>query len=303
MQEVTLTTRTIFVLFRAIPLGMRKTLFKAFFLLFYHFSEKNRLIVLHNLVRAFPEKSLPELKRIAKDSYRHLGIVAAEFFDILSLTMDNILDWFVPEGLEHYVKAYAQNKGILLFTGHFGNWEIMAAACAVIFDPVHIVYRELDNPFMRNIVDRVRSYTGNKLIPKGGAARKIIRLLGKKQSIGILIDQNVSWKEGVFIDFFGRSAATTSGLAAIALQTGAPVLPAFAYRIPSGKYKVVLGPVLEMSETGDYERDIYENTKRFTNILEEHVRRHPEQWFWLHQRWKTKKTQIVNKTKKRASRP
>ncbi len=301
MKKETLTTRTVFAIFGNIPLGIRKTLFKALAILFYHFSEKNRLIVLHNLTRAFPEKDLPELTRLAKDSYRHLGIVAAEFFDITSLTMENLVYWFEPEGLEHYVRAYEKDKGILLFTGHFGNWEVMAAACAVLFDPLHIVYRELDNPVMRDIVDRVRSYTGNKLLPKGGAARRVVRLLNNKESVGILIDQNVSWQEGVFVDFFGRPASTTAGLAALALQTGAPVLPAFAFRLRDGRYRVVVESEIEIVRTGDYDRDILENTKKFTNILEEYVRRYPEQWFWLHQRWKTKKTQVVERPTQQAS--
>jgi len=300
MKRETLTTRTVFTIFGAIPLTIRKALFKALAILFYHFSEKNRLIVLHNLTRAFPEKDMPELTRIARNCYRHLGIVAAEFFDITSMTMENLFDWFEAEGLEHYVGAYEKNKGILLFTGHFGNWEIMAAACAIMYEPVHIVYRELDNPVIRDIVDRVRSYTGNKLLPKGGAARRIVRLLNKNESVGILIDQNVSWQEGVFVDFFGRPASTTKGLAALALQTGAPVLPAFAFRIQDGRYRVIIGPEVEIVRTGDYDRDILENTQRFTDILEEHVRRHPEQWFWLHQRWKTKKSQVVERPKKQA---
>lgn len=301
MKQETLTTRTIFAIFGIIPLKIRRILFKAIFILFYHFSEKNRLIALHNLARAFPKKDMSELTGIAKDCYRHLGIVAAEFFDITSLTMDTLFDWFDPEGLEHYVRAYEKGKGIILFTGHFGNWEVMAAACAILYDPLHIVYRELDNPVMRDIVDRVRRHTGNKLLPKGGAARKIIRLLNRCESVGILIDQNVSWQEGVFVDFFGRPASTTAGLAALALQTGAPVLPAFAFRLRSGRYRVVVEPEVEMVRTGDYDRDILENTKKFSNILEGYVRRYPEQWFWLHQRWKTKKTQVVEKPRKQGS--
>ncbi|TFG91802.1 MAG: lipid A biosynthesis acyltransferase [Syntrophobacterales bacterium] len=300
MKRETLTTKTIFIIFGGIPLGIRKALFKALAILFYHFSEKNRLIVLHNLTRSFPEKDISELTRIAKNSYRHLGIVAAEFFDIPSLTMDNLAEWFEPEGLEHYVRAYEKDKGILLCTGHFGNWEVMAAACAVIFDPLHIVYRAMDNPVMKGIVDRVRSHTGNKLIPKGGAARRIVRLLDKNASVGILIDQNVSWQEGVFVDFFGRPASTTKGLVALALQTGAPILPAFAFRLKSGRYRVVVGPEVEIVRTGDDDRDILENTQKLTYVLEAHVRRHPEQWFWLHQRWKTKKSQIIERPKKQA---
>jgi len=292
MKKETLTTRIVFILFRAIPLEIRRALFKALMILFYQFSEKNRLIVLYNLARAFPEKDIPEITKIARDCYKNLGIVAAEFFDILSMTKENLSDWIEFEGRDVYRKAHEQNKGILFFTGHFGNWEIAAAAFALLCQPVNIVYRSLDNSLLRDIVDRVRSHTGNKLIPKGGAARKIIPLLSRNENIGILVDQNVSWREGVFVDFFGRPASTTTGLAALALQTGAPVLPGFIFRMENGKYRFIIGPEVEISRTGDYERDILENTQKFTTIVENYVRAYPEQWFWLHQRWKTKRSQI-----------
>lgn len=292
MKKETWTTRIIFALFRSIPSGARKIMFKALMILFYQFSGKHRLIVLNNLARSFPEKDMTELTRIARDCYRNLGIVAAEFFDIISMTRENVSDWMEFEGREDYLEAHEKNKGILFFTGHFGNWEIAAAAFALLCQPVNIIYRSLDNPVLGGIVDRVRSHTGNKLIPKGGAARKIIRLLAENESIGILVDQNVSWREGVFVDFFGRPASTTKGLAALALQTGAPVLPGFIFRMKNGKYRFVIGPEVEISRTGDYERDIFENTQRFTKIVESNVRKYPEQWFWLHQRWKTKMSQV-----------
>jgi KDO2-lipid IV(A) lauroyltransferase len=295
MKKEIRTARTIFAAFRAIPPGIRKALFKALAILFYHFSEKNRLIVLHNLTRAFPEKGMAELTRIARGCYRHLAIVAAEFFDILSITKDNISDWMEFEGRdrENYEKAHAKNKGIIFFTGHFGNWEFLPVACAILYQPINIVYREMDDPVIREMGDRVRRHSGTQLIPKGGAARRLLRFLSRNENIGILADQNVSWREGVFVDFFGRPASTTSGLAAIALQTGAPVLPAFSYRMKDGRYRLFVWQEVEIIRTGDYDRDILENTQHFTNIIEEMIRKHPEQWFWLHQRWKTKKSQAV----------
>ncbi len=289
------TTRVIFAIFRAIPSGLRKMLFKGLALLFYHVSEKNRLIVFHNLSRAFPEKNIAELEKIAKGCYRSLGIVAAEFFDILTITKDNMSGWVDIEGLENYEAAHSKNRGILFFTGHFGNWEIMATSFALLCGPANVVYREMDNPVIRDIVDRIRSYTGNRLVPKERAAKKIIRLLNKNEMVGILIDQNVAWEEGVFVDFFGRPAATTDGLVAIALHTGSPVLPCFNYRMKDGRYRFVIRPEIEISSTGDYDKDLLDNTQRVTTVVEEMIREHPEQWFWLHQRWKTKKTQVVEK--------
>lgn len=296
------TARTIFAAFRAIPTCMRKVLFRTLFSLFYHISEKNRLIVLHNLVRAFPEKDIAERQKIARGCYRHLAIVAAEFFDILSMTRDNISNWMEFEGLENYEKAHAKNKGVIFFTGHFGNWEFLPAACAILFQPINIVYRQMDDPVIREMVDRVRRHSGTQLIPKGGAARRLIRFLGRNENIGILADQNVAWQEGVFVDFFGRPASTTSGLAAIALQTGAPVIPAFTYRMKDGRYRLVVWEEVDIIRTGDYDRDILENTQRFTDIIEEMIRKHPEQWFWLHQRWKTQKSQVVERPRRQAER-
>jgi len=279
-------------MFRAIPLKVRRALFRALSALLYQFSEKYRLIVLHNLTRAFPEKDMSDLTRIARDCYRSLGMLAAEFFDILSMTGENISDWVEVEGLENYVSAHEKNKGILSFSGHFGNWEMGIAAFALFCQPLNLVYRTLDNSIIGDIVGRVRSHTGNSLLPKGGAVRKITELLPKNEVVCIMMDQNVFWREGVFVDFFGRPAATTKGLAVLALQTGAPVLPFFISRMKEGRHRFVIGQEVEISRTGDYDRDIFENTQRFTNIIEDNVRRYPEQYFWLHQRWKTKKTQI-----------
>ncbi len=292
----TLSTRTILLLFGAIPLKIRKVFFRAIFILVYHFDEKNRLITLHNLIRSFPEKNPPEITRIAKNVYLNLGTTAAEFFGIPSLTKDNMSDWVKFEGLENYAKALSKKKGILFYTGHFGNWELGGTCLGLENIKVNIIYRALDNPILEDFVAWFRTHTGHKVIPKGGAARKIIKLLKKNESIGILIDQNVSWNEGVFVDFFGRPASTTTGLAALALQTGAPVVPVFIVRLEDETYKITIYEEAKITKTDDYDADLFENTQRFTGIIEDVVRKYPDQYFWLHQRWKTKKSQVpINK--------
>jgi KDO2-lipid IV(A) lauroyltransferase len=292
----TLPTRIILLLFGSIPLKIRKVFFRAVFILVYHFDEKNRLITFHNLIRSFPEKTLPEITRIAKNVYLNLGTVAAEFFEIPSLTKENMSDWVKFEGLENYTKALSKRKGILFYTGHFGNWELLAACFGLLNIQANIIYRALDNPILEDFVAWFRTHTGHKVIPKGGAARKIIKLLKKNESIGILIDQNVDWQEGVFVNFFGRPASTTTGLAALALQTEAPVVPVFIVRSEDEKYKIIIYEEVEITKTDDYEADLFENTQRFTGIIEDIVRKYPDQYFWLHQRWKTKKSQVpINK--------
>jgi KDO2-lipid IV(A) lauroyltransferase len=235
---------------------------------------------------------MEELTRIAKGVYRNLAITAAEFFDLPSITKENLHEWVELEGLEHFEAGIAQGKGLLTIIAHFGNWELMPVTGPLFLKSSYIVYRPLDSPVLDNIVEHVRTINGNVMVPKGGSGKRIMTLLKENQCIGILSDQNVSAREGVFVDFFGRPACTGAGLAVLALRSGAPVLPMFMARQKSGKYKFILKPLVEISRTGDYEADLLENTQRFTKVVEDIVREYPDQWFWIHQRWKTKKCQV-----------
>ena len=289
--EKSKTTNILLFVGRGIPLMARKGFFMVLFSLFYHLITKNRLIVLHNLQRSFPEKDLKELMRIAKGVYRHFAIVSAEFFDLPFITTENIHKWVEVEGLENYQAAIAKGKGALSIVAHFGNWELMTIAVPLYLKPMYIVYRPLDNPVFDNMVEYVRTMNGNILIPKGGSGKKIMELLKENQIIGILSDQNVAAYEGVFVDFFGRPACTGAGLAVMAMRSGASVVPAFMARQKSGKYKLILKPAIDVVCTDDYNADLVVNTQRFTKIVEEIVREYPDQWFWFHQRWKTKQYQ------------
>jgi KDO2-lipid IV(A) lauroyltransferase len=210
-----------------------------------------------------------------------------------SITRENVHEWVDLEGLEHFEAGIAQGKGLLTIIAHFGNWELMpVTAPFILIKSSYIVYRPLDSPVFDNMVEYVRTINGNVMVPKGGSGKRIMDLLKQNNCIGILSDQNVSAREGVFVDFFGRPACTSVGLAVLALRSGAPVLPMFMARQKSGKYKFILKPLVEISRTGDYEADLLENTQRFTKVVEEVVREYPDQWFWIHQRWKTKKCQV-----------
>ncbi len=291
--EKTKATGIIMFCFRCVPLSIRKLFFTSLLTLFYYAAAKHRLITLHNLHRAFPEKDMGELIRIAKGVYRNLAITAAEFFGMPSITRENLHEWVELEGLEYFEAGIAQGKGLLTIIAHFGNWELMPVTAPFFLNPSHIIYRPLDSPVLDNIVEYVRTINGNVMIKKGGSGKRIMELLKDNQSIGILSDQNVAAREGVFVDFFGRPACTGVGLAVLALRSGAPVLPMFMARQKSGKYKFILKPLVEISRSGDYEQDLQENTQRFTRVVEETVREYPDQWFWLHQRWKTKELQIA----------
>ena len=289
--EKTKTTSILLFVFRCIPLVVRKGLCRIGFSLFYHLVAKSRLIVLHNLQRSFPEKDSKEIIKIAKGVYRHFSIVAAEFFDMPSITRDNIDRWVEVEGMEYADAALSQNKGALSIVAHFGNWELLTIAIPMLVRPMYIVYRPLDSPVIDNMVEYVRTMHGNSLIPKGGSGKKVLELLKENQIIGILSDQNVAAYEGVFVDFFERPACTGVGLAVMAMRSDSPVVPVFMARQKSGKYKLIIKPFLKAVCTDDYEADLQINTQRFTKIVEDVVREYPDQWFWFHQRWKTKKYQ------------
>ncbi len=284
----TAATSLILFIFRCIPLGLRKKLFISVFRLFYHCSAKQRLIALHNLRCAYPEKSIDEIVAIARGVYRHVAIVAAEFFEFPYITKETLSEWVEFEGLENFNDALAEKKGILSVLAHFGNWELMPIVLPMAAQPAHIIYRPLDSPILDDMMAWVRTLHGNTLIAKEGSAKTIRRLLGKNKVIAILSDQNVAAREGVFVDFFGRPACTAVGTAVLAMRTGAPVIPAFMPRMENGKYKFIIKPAVEITVTGNDEADILTNTQRFTRVVEDMVREYPDQWFWIHQRWKTK---------------
>jgi KDO2-lipid IV(A) lauroyltransferase len=289
--EKTKTTNRILFFARCIPRFVRKGVFQFLFSLFYYLGAKNRMIMLNNLQRSFPEKDTKEIIGIAKGVYRHFAIVAAEFFDLPYITKDNIHQWVDVDGMENYQAAMAKGKGALSIVAHFGNWELMTIAIPLYLKPMYIVYRPLDSPVIDNMVEYVRTMNGNVLIPKGGSGKKVMELLKETHIIGILSDQNVAAYEGVFVDYFGRPACTGVGLAVMAMRSGAPVIPAFMARQKSGKYKLILKPAVDVVCTDDYNADLVVNIQRFTKIVEEIVREYPDQWFWFHQRWKTKQYQ------------
>ena len=274
---------------RCIPLTIRKLFFQFLFTLFYHLTAKHRLIALHNLRCAFPEKDMAELIQIAKGAYRNIAIMAAEFFDMPSIAPHNVHKWVELEGREHYEAGIAQGKGLLYFVAHFGNWELMAFVTPLLIKPMYVIYRPLDNPALDNIIEYLRTMHGNVLIPKGGIGKRVRELLQENQLIGVMSDQNVAHQEGVFVDFFGIPACTTTGLARIARHTGAAVVPGYIFWDAAlRKYRLRFEPAVGVVHTDDEAADILENTARFTRVIEEHARRYPDQWLWVHRRWRTR---------------
>ena len=275
-----------------IPAVLRRFLFTIVALAYYQLFPRHRLIALYNLQLAFPEKTMAEITVIATKVYRNIALVGAELFAIPAFTPDNIHDMVEVTGLDNCRQALARGRGVLLFSAHFGNWEISAAAMAFLLKPLVVVYRPLDNAVLDDMIGRIRSATGNTLLAKEKAMRQILRNLQKNRIVGILIDQNMARQEGVFVKYFSRTACTTDAVAQLALRTKAAVIPSFALRLPGGRYRLILGPEMKTVETGDWDADVIVNTQNYTKAVEDMVRQHPDQWLWVHHRWKTKPWQV-----------
>ena len=272
-----------------IPLPLKIWLLEGLGRLLYVLDGRHRRIALRNLALAFKDKDFKEREQIARSVFQNLGRIIAEVTYIPRLNEQNIGRYIVIEGLENFNRAYAKGRGVLLFTAHFGNWEWMAVSIPLMVRKrCHVIVRPLDNRFLDGFVERLRTWTGNQSIPKQKAMGRILRLLKNKEIIGILLDQNMAWQEGVFVNFFGELACTNTGMTALALKTGAPVVPTFNIRQEDGSYRVVFEPEVPLIQTGDKDQDVQKNTELFTGIIERYVRNYPNQWLWVHQRWKTR---------------
>jgi KDO2-lipid IV(A) lauroyltransferase len=248
-----------------------------------------KAVALDNLIQSFgPEMSADEAKRLLRKVYIHFGQMFLEVPHAMRLTPRNVHRYVTFESEEHLLDALKKGKGVLALTGHLGNWEIESTAGAMRFENLAVVARPLDfEPLERLVID-LRSRYGTEIIPKQRSMRKLLTSLRENKIIVILLDQNVDWYEGAFVNFFGRPACTNKGLALVALKTGAPVVPVFSAKAKDGRYRIMIGKEVDLIRTGDKLRDVEENTALFTSIIERHIREHPDQWFWFHKRWKTK---------------
>jgi len=250
--------------------------------------KRRRNIVIENLTRAFNhEKSETEIYILAKNIFQNLGRILFETAWFSRLSKEELEKQMVVKGLEHFNNAHAKNKGVLLLSGHFGNFELLTTSIALFCSPVNIIVRHMSFRPLNPIVDKFRTRLGGKTILAKRSMRKILTALKNGESVGIPLDQSVDWYEGVFIDFFGQMTCTNKGLSLIALKTGAPVIPVFLVR-QGLKFVVEFQPELPLIKTGDNTIDIESNTQHYTKAIEKFVRRYPDQWFWVHNRWKTK---------------
>jgi KDO2-lipid IV(A) lauroyltransferase len=274
---------------RLLPRRLARAVGAAIAGLAFHGLGRLRKVGIRNLELAFPEKTAAEREVILRSVYRNLGYLLAEFCKMPGYTADGASRFIRYEGLENFVRARERGKGVLVLTGHLGAWELSSFYHSLMGMPMGMVIRRLDNPLVDAFVNRIRCLHGNRVIHKDDFARGLIASMRAGETVGILMDTNMTPPQGVFVPFFGVAACTASGMARIAAKTEAAVVPGFLlWEESEQRYVLRFGEELEVVHTGDAEKDAVENTARFTAAIEGYVRRYPAQWLWMHRRWKTR---------------
>jgi KDO2-lipid IV(A) lauroyltransferase len=280
---------TILKILGALPRGLARETAATVAAVMYALLPKLRRTAEFNLRLAFPGWDAAQRTAVIGGMVRNLGWMAAEFARFPKYTRDNIEEVVILDGHQNFLEGQRRGKGVLYLTGHIGAWELSSFAHALYGFPLRYMARPLDNPRVDTLVNRYRSLSGNQPIFKNESARALLKILKDAGTVGILADQNTMPEEGVFVDFFGKPACTTTGIARVALHTDAAVVPGYAYWDAGiGKYRLRFEPPVELAKTGDTEHDVFVNTQKFAKVIEGIIRKHPEQWVWVHARWKTR---------------
>lgn len=254
----------------------------------YLLDKKYRTVTYENLKIAFGSELSPRLlKRISRQCFLNFGQIILDIIKFPSLKEEKKTEIFVVEGQENLEKALQSGRGALLFTGHYGNWEIGSFFLSRKGN-LNVIARPLDNRILEKKLHNLRAKLGARIIYKHQAAKQILHSLRNKEMVAFLIDQNVLRSQAVFVDFFGKKAATTPSLAAFHIRTKSPLLPAFCYPLSLGRYQIKIHEPLEIPLSGNYDLDVLKITQRCTKIIENQIRKNPSFWFWFHRRWKTR---------------
>ena len=255
----------------------------------YHALGRLRHVGERNLELALPALSAEERRRTLRLLYRYLGWQLVEFCQMPYYTRENTREQIRTEGLEHYLAAEALGRGVLVLTGHLGAWELSSFYHSLMGHPMGMVIRRLDNRRLDDFVNNIRCQHGNRVLHKDDFARGLLTAMHEGAAVGILMDTNMTPPQGEFVKFFGIAACTASGLARVALKTGAAVLPGFMlWEAKEKKYVLHFGPQLHFEHTGNHEKDVLAATQQCNDVLESWIRRYPDQWLWIHRRWKTR---------------
>jgi KDO2-lipid IV(A) lauroyltransferase len=271
------------------PRGMARVIAGLLAALVYRLMGRLRRVGERNLALAMGELPLPEREHILRGVYRHLGWQLVEFCRMRRYTRANIQTWIRTEGLEHYLSARERGKGVLILTGHLGAWELSSFCHSLMGYPMGMVIRRLDNRRLDEFVNGIRCMHGNRVLHKDDFARGLLTAMRAGETVGILMDTNMTPPQGIFVEFFGRPACTASGLARVALKTGAAVVPGFMVWEPAEKkYVLHFGPELALARSGDDDADVLAATQMCAQATEQWVRNYADQWLWIHRRWKTR---------------
>ena len=270
---------------RIFPDGVARWLGGLLGLGFYTFDPAHRRLTIRQLQAAFPARSLDECRTIARETFAHFGRLLVVLLKFSTLDTAGIRARVEFDGEDRVRAALAAGKGALMFSGHFGYWELQGMAHPLALPPMSVLARPLDNPYLQALLERARCATGNHVIYRRGAVRRILRALQSDECVATMIDQHIQPVDAVTVEFFNRPAATTSALATLALRTGAPLIPVFALPLAGGRYRMIYEHSVELPapESSDPVREL---TQRCTDVLEMYVRRHPHLWLWMHRRWR-----------------
>lgn len=276
-------------LFALLPRSLGRRLGAAIGAFAFRAIPRLRRVGMRNLELAFPASTPAERLHILRTLYRNLGWQLAEFCKMSGYTRVGTEDKMRYEGLDRYLAAEEKGKGVLILTGHLGAWELSSFYHSLMGHPMSMVIRRLDNPRVDRLVNGIRCLHGNQVLHKDDFARALLSAMRRGESVGILMDTNMTPPQGVFVDFFGVQACTAAGLARVALKTGAAILPGFMFWEESErKYVLHFGEEIPVVSTDDDHDDILRLTQRLTTELETWIRRYPDQWLWVHRRWKTR---------------
>jgi KDO2-lipid IV(A) lauroyltransferase len=280
--------RTVLSLLGWLPHKLARGLCVFLAALSHAFWPRLRRVGLFNLRIAFPDWTDKQRRRVLFAEFRNLGRMLADFAHFPHFNRDNIERLIIYDGFENYDEARKKGRGIIFLTAHFGNWELGSFAHGVYGYPCNFVVRKMDNPLIDEMINRYRCASGGRAIEKREFARQALKAFERNEAVGILMDQNMLPGEGTFVDFFGLPASTTTGPARVARRTGAPVILGLViWDSKLKKYRLRFDR-LDWIKCGDPEKEIVMNTANFTRRIEEYIRRYPDQWLWVHRRWKTR---------------
>ena len=261
---------------------------------FYLVDGGHRRLAVTQLRRAFPGRSAAECRAIARATFAHFGRLLVAILRFSTLAPPTIQARVEYEGVERVREALTRGKGVLLFSGHFGFWELQGIAHPLALPPMSVLARPLDNPYLHQLLEQTRTRTGNGVIYRRGAVRRVLRALQANEVVAVMIDQHIQPADAVTVEFFGQPASTTAALATLALRTDAALIPVFALPLGDGRYRMIYDAPVEPPPATSSD-PVRELTQRCTDVLEMYVRRHPHLWLWMHRRWRDERGEAAGK--------